>query len=102
MCGKILEEIACESRSHVAQLEVTVLPSLSREPQKENAEKITARRDRETSTNTHTVIQRHVAWCRPPRVVRRVAQSRKELSPVPEGGQGQLCRLSGAERSPGL
>ena len=65
-----------------SRLEVTVLPSLSREPQKENAEKITARRNHETSTNPHTVIQRQAAWCRPPQVVRRVARSRKELSPV--------------------
>ena len=64
-----------------SRLEVTVLPSLSREPQKENAEEITARRNHETSTNPHTVIQRQAAWCRPPQVVRRVARSRKELSP---------------------
>lgn len=44
-----------------SRLEITVLPSLSREPQKENAEKITARRNHETSTNPHTVIQRQ-AW----------------------------------------
>ena len=71
--------IACESRSHIARQEVTVLPSLSREPQKENAEKTTAGRNRATSANTHPVIQR--------RLPVQAAPSHQKSCPEQEGAE---------------